>query len=52
MERGIDLLPLAHSLLHRLNGLGCNAILRPAYFTRQRQLQALDYVMAEFVKAR
>jgi AcrR family transcriptional regulator len=48
----IDLLPLAHSLLHRLNGLGCNAILRPTYFTRQRQLQALDYIMAEFVKAR
>jgi AcrR family transcriptional regulator len=52
LEAGIDLLPLAHSLLHRLNGLGCNAILRPAYFTRQRQLQALDYIMAEFVKAR
>ena len=52
LENGIDLLPLAHSLLHRLNGLGCNAILRPTYFTRQRQLQALDYIMAEFVKAR
>lgn len=52
LEQGIDLLPLAHSLLHRLYGLGCNAILRPAYFTRQRQLQALDYIMAEFVKAR
>jgi len=52
LEAGIDLLPLAHSLLHRLNGLGCNAILRPAYFTRQRQMQALDYIMAEFVKAR
>ena len=52
LESDIDLLPLAHSLLHRLNGLGCNAILRPAYFTRQRQLQALDYIMAEFVKAR
>lgn len=52
LEPGIDLLPLAHSLLHRINGLGCNAILRPAYFTRQRQLQALDHIMAEFVKAR
>jgi AcrR family transcriptional regulator len=52
LEAGIDLLPLAHSLLHRLNGLGCNAILRPTYFTRQRQLQALDHIMAEFVKAR
>jgi AcrR family transcriptional regulator len=52
LETGIDLLPLAQSLVHRLNGLGCNAILRPAYFTRQRQLQALDYVMDEFVKAR
>jgi AcrR family transcriptional regulator len=52
LEKGIDLLPLAHSLLHRLYGLGCNAILRPTYFTRQRQLQALDYIMTEFVKAR
>lgn len=52
LEQGIDLLPLAHSLLHRLYGLGCNAILRPTYFTRQRQLRALDYIMAEFVKAR
>jgi AcrR family transcriptional regulator len=52
LEQGIDLLPLAHSLLHRLYGLGCNAILRPTYFTRQRQLLALDYIMAEFVKAR
>lgn len=52
LEQGIDLLPLAHSLLHRLYGLGCNAILRPTYFTRQRQLQALDYIMTEFVKAR
>lgn len=48
----IDLLPLAHSLLHRLYGLGCNTILRPTYFTRQRQMQALDHIMAEFVKAR
>ncbi len=52
IEAGIDLLPLAHSLLHRLYGLGCNAILRPTYFTRQRQLQALDHIMTEFVKAR
>ncbi len=48
----VDLLPLAHSLLHRVYGLSCNAILRPAYFTRQRQLAALDYIMGEFVKAR
>jgi AcrR family transcriptional regulator len=52
LEADIDLLPLAHSLLHRLYGLGCNAILRPTYFTRQRQMQALDHIMAEFVKAR
>lgn len=52
LEADINLLPLAHSLLHRLYGLGCNAILRPTYFTRQRQLQALDHIMAEFVKAR
>lgn len=52
LEQGIDLLPLAHSLLHRLYGLGCNAILRPTYFTRQRQLHALDHIMAEFIKAR
>lgn len=52
LEAGIDLLPLAQSMVHRLNGLGCNAILRPTYFTKQRQLQALDYVMDEFVKAR
>jgi AcrR family transcriptional regulator len=52
IEAGVDLLPLAHSLLHRLYGLGCNAILRPTYFTRQRQMQALDYIMKEFVKAR
>lgn len=52
IEAGIDLEPLAHSLLHRLYGLGCNTILRPAYFTRQRQATALDYIMREFVKAR
>ncbi|MFT4519849.1 MAG: AcrR family transcriptional regulator [Halioglobus sp.] len=52
LEKGIDLLPLAHSLLHRIYGLGCNAILRPSYFTRQRQVQALDHIMSEFVKAR
>ncbi|MEM9255350.1 MAG: TetR/AcrR family transcriptional regulator [Pseudomonadota bacterium] len=48
----VDLEPLAHSLLHRLYGLGCNAILRPSYFTRQRQIRALDHIMKEFVKAR
>jgi len=52
LEADIDLLPLAHSLLHRLYGLGCNAILRPTYFTQKRQMQALDHIMAEFVKAR
>jgi hypothetical protein len=43
---------IAHNLLHRIYGLCCNAILRPNYFTRQRQLEALDYVMKEIVKAR
>jgi len=52
LAAGIDLLPLAQNLVHGLNGLGCNAILRPTYFTRQRQLQALDHIMDEFVKAR
>jgi len=52
VAKGIDLLPLAHSLLHRLYGLGCNSILRPTYFTRARQLQALDHIMKQFVKAR
>ena len=52
LESGIDLLPLAHSLLHRLNGLACNAILRPSYFTRQRQMATLDHIMVEFVDAR
>ena len=52
LDADIDLLPLAHSLLHRLYGLGCNAILRPTYFTRQRQMLALEHIMAEFVKAR
>ncbi len=52
IEQGVDLEPLAHSLLHRLYGLGCNAILRPGYFTRQKQLRALDHIMTEFVKAR
>jgi len=52
IEPGIDLEPLAHNLLHGLYGLGCNAILRPSYFTRQRQLLALDHIMTEFVKAR
>jgi len=52
VEPDIDLHPMALTLVHSLYGLGCNAILRPAYFTRQRQLQALDYIMAEFVKAR
>ncbi len=52
IEEGVDLEPLAHSLLHRLYGLGCNAILRPSYFTRNRQLKALEHIMREFVKAR
>jgi len=43
---------IAHNLLHRIYGLSCNAILRPNYFTKQRQLDALDYVMKEIVKAR
>ena len=52
VEKGIDLEPLAHSLLHRIYGLGLNAILRPSYWTRNRQLKALDHIMREFVKAR
>jgi len=52
IDEGVDLLPLAHSLLHRLYGLGTNAILRPSYFNRARQLSALDHIMTEFVKAR
>ncbi|MDX1736039.1 MAG: TetR/AcrR family transcriptional regulator [Halioglobus sp.] len=52
LDADLDLLPLAHSLLHRLYGLGCNAILRPSYFTRQKQLSALDHIMSEFIKAR
>jgi len=47
-----DLEQLAHNLLHRIYGLCCNAILRPNYFTRQRQLEALDYVMLELTRAR
>jgi len=43
---------LAQNLLHRIYGLCCNAILRPNFFTRQRQIEALDYVMSEVVKAR
>jgi AcrR family transcriptional regulator len=43
---------LAHNLLHRIYGLCCNAILRPNFFTRQRQLEALDYVMAGLARAR
>jgi len=41
---------LAQNLLHRIYGLCCNAILRPNFFTRQRQIEALDYVMSEVVK--
>jgi AcrR family transcriptional regulator len=52
IEAGVDLTPMAHSLLHRIYGLSCNAILRPNYFTRKVQLQALDHVMSEIVKAR
>lgn len=43
---------LAQNLLHRIYGLCCNAILRPNFFTRQRQIEALDYVMSEVVKDR
>ena len=50
LEPDADLLRLTHSLLHRLNGLCCNAILRPSYFTRQRQMEELDHIMAEFVR--
>lgn len=49
---GADLEQIAHNLLHRIYGLSCNAILRPNYFTRQRQMDALDYVMREITKSR
>ena len=52
LASGTDLQQLAQSIVHRLNGLGCSAILRPAHFTKQRQLQALDHVMDECAKAR
>ncbi len=45
-----DLELIAQNLLHRIYGLSCNAILRPNYFTRQKQLEALDYVMDEIIK--
>ncbi|MAT93096.1 MAG: hypothetical protein CME59_10900 [Halioglobus sp.] len=48
---GSDLELLAHSFLHHLYGLGCNAILRPGYFTRQRQLRALDHIVTEVTRA-
>ena len=51
VEKGIDLPPLAQSLLHRLHGLGCSAILRPSYFTRQRQMLALDHIMMALLRA-
>jgi AcrR family transcriptional regulator len=49
---GANLERLAQNLLHRIYGLCCNAILRPNFFTRQRQMDALDYVMSEVVKDR
>tara|TARA_R110000823_G_scaffold309352_2_gene433506 strand:+ start:16001 stop:16597 length:597 start_codon:yes stop_codon:yes gene_type:complete len=52
LEQDVVLEPLTHSLLHGLYGLGCNTILRPSYFTRQRQMAALDYIMQEFMQAR
>lgn len=51
LSKSADLEVIAHNTLHRMYGLSCNAILRPNYFTRQRQLEALDYVMKEIVKA-
>ncbi len=52
LPAGADLEQIAHNLLHRIYGLCCNTILRPNYFTRQRQLEALDYLMNEIAKAR
>lgn len=49
--KGIDLAPLAHTLQHGLYGLGCNAILRPSYFTRARQLAGLDRIMNQLVES-
>lgn len=51
IEEGVDLLPLAHSLQHGLYGIGFNAILRPSYFTRTRQLQGLDHILDQVVEA-
>jgi AcrR family transcriptional regulator len=50
IEEGVDLQPLAHTLQHGLYGLGCNAILRPSYFTRARQLRGLDHIMGQLVE--
>ena len=52
VERTIELLPMAQSFLHRLYGLGCNAILRPGHFTRQRQMLAVQEMVAEFANSR
>ena len=50
IEKDDNLVPKAHSLLHRMYGLSCNAILRPSYFTKDRQIQALNYIMSELEK--
>jgi len=50
IAKDANLTYMAQNLLHRIYGLSCNAILRPNYFTKQRQLEALDYVMQEIVK--
>jgi AcrR family transcriptional regulator len=47
ISKDADIEAIAHNLLHRIYGLSCNAILRPNYFTRQRQLEALKYVMKQ-----
>ena len=52
IERPIELLPTAHSFLHQLYGLCCNATLRPGYFTRHRQVMAVEEMMTEFARPR
>ena len=46
----INMQAAADSMLHRAYGLSCNAVLRSDYFTPQRQLKALDYIMNELVR--
>ncbi len=51
IPKKIDVAPLAQDLLHRMYGLSCVAILRPSHFTKQRQLEAIDYIFSEMLKS-